>query len=225
MDNSFGEKVIEFYQSIRIEGSLPDGVDVMHPHLGPEIKQLSAEFYRKFYRDTEERTFIIGINPGRFGGGVTGIPFTDPAKLENLCGISNNLKGKTELSADFIYRVIGQYGGAGHFYNRFYFTSISPLGFLKDGLNLNYYDDKHLETFLRPFVSLWLEQQLKFGANRNRCICLGTGKNFDFLQKLNNEQNFFERIDVLEHPRFIMQYKRKHLDEYVRKYVRVLNDA
>lgn len=224
MENSFGEKVIAFYQDIRIEENLPDGSEVMHPHLLPEIKELSAEFYRKFYPDTGQRTFIIGINPGRFGGGVTGIPFTDPVKLENLCGINNRLKGKTELSADFIYKVIGQYGGAGQFYKRFYFTSVSPLGFTKNGLNLNYYDDKSLETFLRPFMKLWLEQQLKFGANRRRCICLGTGKNFAFLQKLNKEEYFFERIDVLEHPRFIMQYKRKHLDGYVRKHIEVLND-
>ncbi len=38
------------------------------------------------------RYLILGINPGRFGGGITGIPFTDPIRLQNICGIENDFQ-------------------------------------------------------------------------------------------------------------------------------------
>ena len=50
-----------------------------------------------------QRHLLLGINPGRFGGGVTGIPFTDPIRLQNVCGIENNFEKKQELSSVFIY--------------------------------------------------------------------------------------------------------------------------
>lgn len=220
--NTFAEQIIEFYKDIRFPDNLNTGIDIMHPHLNPEAAAVSAEFYRKFYSDNQERTFIIGINPGRLGGGITGVPFTDPGKLENFCGIKNGLKGKAELSADFIYKVIGQYGGVRAFYQHFYFTSISPLGLMKEGLNFNYYDDKEFLKELLPVMAGWLGRQIAFGAKTSRCICLGSGQNLRYLKLINEEHHFFRRIDVLEHPRFIMQYKRKLLDEYVRKYIGVL---
>ena len=218
----FAEKVIHFYQTLVTPGNLPEGIEVMHPHLTGEVECVSSEFYRKFYSDVRPRTFIIGINPGRFGGGITGVPFTDPVKLETFCGIKHNLKGKTELSADFIYNVIQQYGGVESFYRDFYFTSVAPLGFIKNGLNLNYYDDKELVETLRPRLGEWLQQQVDFGANRDFCICLGSGKNHKYLMEINLRYSFFKRIEVVEHPRFIMQYRRRNMLEFVEKYINVL---
>jgi hypothetical protein len=219
--NSFAEKVIQFYQTLNPGIVLPDGIQVMHPHLIPEVKRISSEFYGKFYSDNYQRTFIIGINPGRFGGGVTGIPFTDPISLEIYCGIAHKFKLKTELSADFIYQVIQAYGGTERFYNRFYFTSLSPLGYTRNGINLNYYDDSELLKNLLPLMATWMKSQLDFGVNRDHCICLGTGKNLKYLTYLNDQYHFFKRIDVLKHPRFLMQYRRKYLAEYLSKYVEV----
>ena len=51
---------------------------------------------------------------------------------------------KQELSSVFMYEMINAYGGAELFYKRFYITAVSPLGFVKNGRNLNYYDDKIL---------------------------------------------------------------------------------
>ncbi|MFI5224347.1 MAG: DUF4918 domain-containing protein, partial [Nitrospirales bacterium] len=65
---------------------------------------------------------ILGINPGRLGAGLTGIPFTDPLKLQNICGIENTLPKKAELSADFIYTMISAFGGPEAFYKKFYFS-------------------------------------------------------------------------------------------------------
>ncbi|NEU08289.1 DUF4918 family protein [Flavihumibacter sp. R14] len=218
----FAEKVIKFYQSLNLGIVLSDGIQVMHPHLIPEVERISSEFYRKFYSDNYPRTFIFGINPGRFGGGITGIPFTDPIKLESYCGITHPFKGKSELSADFIYQVISGYGGTEKFYNEFYFTSLSPLGYTRNGTNLNYYDDIELLENLMPLMGSWMKSQVDFGANKDRCICLGTGKNLRYLTYMNERYHFFERIDVLEHPRFIMQYRRKYLTDYISKYLEVL---
>lgn len=221
--DSFGEKVIRFYEKLDVKALLPRGVGVMRPFDNPESADIASQFYRKFYSDSSPRTFIIGINPGRFGGGVTGIPFTDPVKLEKYCGIYNNFPPKTELSADFIYQVIDALGGAGEFYSRYYFTSVSPLGFTRDGVNMNYYDDKQLFSSLSPFLAGWLREQLDFGSERSRCICLGSGKNLKFLQKLNQENGFFTEIQVLDHPRFIMQYKRRFVEKYIESYRSILS--
>lgn len=150
------------------------------------------------------------------------MPFTDPDKLRLNCGIEHTLVGRAELSADFIYRVIQEYGGTNKFYGNFYFTSMVPLGFMRKGKNLNYYDDRGLLEQLFPSMATWMTTQVNFGADRDRCICLGSGKNLQYLSKLNEQHRFFKRIDALDHPRFIMQYSRKTLQEHIYKYIEIL---
>ena|SRR5450432_658912 len=169
---------------------------------------------------------IIGINPGRFGGGVTGIPFTDPIRLQNDCGIENNWVKKQELSSLYVYEMINAFGGVKNFYQQFYITAVSPLGFTQHGKNLNYYDDKTLQDRIKPFVLDCFNRQFKFGIDRNITFCLGDGKNFKYLSKLNAEQHFFETIVPLPHPRFIMQYRLKKKQQYIHQYIerlRVIN--
>lgn len=194
----------------------------MNPYQHADTFEICSQFYKKFYNDTEKRTLILGINPGRFGGGITGVPFTDPIKLETYCGIPNDLNKKTELSADFIYKMIGAYGGTVKFYSSYFIGAVCPLGFTMDGKNLNYYDVKDLEIAVRPFIVKTLKQQLNFGVNADVCFCLGEEKNFKFLQKINNEYTFFKKIIPLPHPRFIMQYKRKKINDYIHLYVQNL---
>jgi hypothetical protein len=217
---TFAEKIISFNQSLSLELPLPPGVIVMNPYTNPETFIITKQFYKKYYSDHQTRTLILGINPGRFGGGITGIPFTDPVKLEKYCGIQNELPKKSELSADFIYRMIEVCGGPQNFYARFYISAISPLGFTKDGKNLNYYDIKELHESLLDFIVGSIQKQLTFGINEKVCYCLGEGDNFKFLSRLNKSYHFFQKIIPLAHPRFIMQYKRKKLDEYVNDYLK-----
>lgn len=191
----------------------------MNPYLRKEVYELCEVFYNKYFNDKKRRTIILGINPGRFGAGLTGIPFTDPVKLEEDCGIVNNLKKQRELSADFIYKMIYDFGGIQAFYDQFYFGSVSPLGFTKDGKNLNYYDDMNLQESLLPFILQSIEAQLAFGLNRKVAYCLGEGKNYKFLINLNKVHGFFDHIIPLAHPRFIMQYKRKYIDTYIGDYL------
>jgi hypothetical protein len=220
---TFADHVLKFYKSLRIENKLPKGVEVMNPYQDKMAFKLCEKFYQKYYADDNARTLIIGINPGRFGGGITGIPFTDPIKLLENCGIENDLNKKVELSADFIYRMINAYGGTDRFYKDFYITAVSPLGFTMDGKNLNYYDIKELELSITDFVIDCFNKQSKFGINKKVCFCLGESDNYKFINKINQTNRFFETIIPLPHPRFIMQYRRKRIDEFVSKYIATIS--
>jgi hypothetical protein len=70
-----------------------------------------------------------------------------------------------------------------------------------------------------------MREQLEFGARRDVAVVLGTGKNYAFLNKLNDEQRFFDRLLVVDHPRFVMQYRRKRVPEYVDKYEATLRSC
>lgn len=219
---ALAEKILSFQKKLALTVKLPKGVEVLNPYQEKIASQLCNIFYKRFYNDDASRTIILGINPGRFGGGLTGIPFTDPTQLDKL-GIENTLDKKAELSSDFIYRMIHHFGGTTKFYQHFYFSSISPLGFTQDGKNLNYYDIKSLPKLLDSFIIKCMKEQLGWGLNRQICYCLGEGENFKFLKALNEKEKFFEGIIPLAHPRFIMQYKRKKLTEYLDDYARKLN--
>lgn len=216
--------ILDFYKNLHPDFPVPKGVAIMNPFSDKTAWALTKEFYEKFYSDTKPRQFIFGINPGRFGGGVTGIPFTDPIRLENECGIKNDLAKKAELSSLFVYEVINAYGGAKKFYGDIFITALSPLGFTKDGLNLNYYDDKELIKDSKPFIIDCIQRQLAtIATNRDYCFCLGEGTNFKIFNKLNAEHGFFKEIIPLAHPRWVMQYRRKRVGEFVGLYVDKLN--
>jgi len=217
------EKILSFLFRLKTISNLPSEVVTMNPFLEEEVQSVCTQFYQQYYNDLQERHMIIGINPGRFGAGVTGIPFTDPIRLEQICGITNSFDKKQELSSVFIYQMIEAFGGPKKFYSKFYITSVSPLGFLTNGKNLNYYDRKDLQQDIIPFIIKTLKEQLAFGISREKAFCLGEGKNFKFLMKLNRDQGFFKQIIPLSHPRFIMQYRFKERDEYIRKYLLAFN--
>jgi len=220
---SFAERVLAFSRQLSIPDiTLPEGFAWLFPYEQAETQRVMALFYHKYYAGEQLRFFLFGINPGRFGAGVTGIPFTDPVRLASECGIANAFPPKQELSAQFIWRVIEALGGPERFCQRFYITALSPLGFVRRGVNINYYDDRQLLRVVEPFIVWNLQQQLALGAHRNAAICLGEGQNFRIFQRLNSQHGFFERIIALPHPRWVMQYRRKSLQDYVDLYVRVL---
>lgn len=214
---TLADQILSFQKKLRIRIRLPNGVEVMNPYKEQQAASLCEKFYRKFYSDNESRVLILGINPGRFGGGVTGVPFTDPVKLETL-GMENELPKKRELSADFVYRMIDACGGPEKFYHRFYISAVSPLGFVMENKNLNYYDMKGLPALLENFIVNCLKQQLAWGLSSQTCFCLGEGENFKFIQNLNKRFHFFENVVALPHPRFIMQYRRKRIEEFIALY-------
>lgn len=221
---NFAEKAIIYFLNLRLPAKLPAGISILNPFEKAEVKDAIKEYYFRFYNDHKKRVFILGINPGRFGGGLTGISFTDPVALRKHCGIENKLGNKEELSSKFIYKVINRYGGVNKFFSHFYLSAIYPLALMKDGKNYNYYDSEKLFTYLKPHLVKSLEEQVKFGADRKAVICLGK-KNARYLQILNDELKLFDTIITLDHPRFIMQYKKRHVNDYIMKYIAKLNEV
>ena len=213
------DNILSFLFNLQFTVPLPEGVEVMHPFTDAAVQEVCTRFYTRFYNDAQPRYCIVGINPGRFGGGVTGIPFTDPVRLQQQCGIENGWAARQELSSAFVYEMIEAFGGVQAFYRTFYFTAISPLGFTRGGKNLNYYDDKQLAAGITPFAVDCLWQQLGWGLHRTVAFCLGEGENFKYLQKLNKVHSFFEEVVPLPHPRFIMQYRLKTKDSYIERYL------
>src|SRR5688572_18267102 len=111
--------MLSFLSQLSLTARLPAGVKVMNPYRDAYTFSLCAAFYQKYYADNNERVLMVGINPGRFGSGTTGISFTDPLKLADICCIPNTLPKKPELSADFIYRMMAAYGGHDAFYKQY----------------------------------------------------------------------------------------------------------
>ncbi|MCX6234132.1 MAG: DUF4918 family protein [Bacteroidetes bacterium] len=219
---TISEQIVNFYSALDIQFSLPEGIEVMNPFKTMEVKRIINSFYSRFFNDNNKRIMILGINPGRFGGGVTGIPFTDPIRLEKQCGIANTFNKKPELSSVFIYDVISAFGGPEQFYSIFYISAISPLGFLKDGKNYNYYDSKELLIKLHDFIGKCFMEQMDFGITTDICFCLGAGRNLEVLKTLNEDLSLFNNIYSLPHPRWIMQYRQKRRGEFVKLYVDAL---
>jgi len=229
---TFAEKVILFNKTLTYTGpALPPGIRIMNPFREFEqTSKIADTFYRKYYSDNEPRHLILGINPGRFGGGITGIPFTDPKRLVSECHIAYNGKPAHEPSSVFVYEVINAYGGPEAFYKKFYINSLFPLGFTVVDANgkeknYNYYDSRELQNTVTGSIITNIKTQIALGVNTDVCFCFGTGKNESFLRLLNNEHSFFKKIVALEHPRFIMQYKTATKQFYIDKYLSAFHDG
>lgn len=214
----------EFYGNLQPPTKLPNGITWLHPQQSGEVMEIAATFFQKFYNDTAPRRLLLGINPGRFGAGVTGVNFTAPKQLAHDCGIAHDLRMQSELSAEFIYNVIQAYGGPATFYKHFFIGSVCPLGFVKGGKNINYYDDKDLLQTVKPFIVKNLKTLLSFNVITDTCLCIGGEKNYKFLNALNEEHGFFKNIVPLPHPRFILQYRRRERDIYVQQYLDALKN-
>jgi len=223
MHNSFSQRVVSFFSSIDL--LLPPSlqIEVMNPYKNPETLKCVRNFFTKYFNDERKRIFIFGINPGRFGGGLTGISFTDPVALREKCGIENSLGNKKELSSEFVYKVVDAFGGPEKFYRHFFVSAVCPLGFVKGSTNYNYYDDAKLLEAVTPFIRRTWKQQFDIGAKSDAVIVVGAGKNAKFIEQLNGESGLYRQVVSLDHPRFIMQYRRKKMQDYVSQYLEVLH--
>jgi hypothetical protein len=222
---TFADKIIAFNQTIAFEGALPDGIRIMNPFKeNPTILDISATFYKKYYEDNQPRHLILGINPGRLGAGLTGVPFTDPKRMKEQCNIDYKGASAHEPSSVFVYDMIAKYGGIEAFYQDFYINSPCPLGFTKmqengKEVNYNYYDSKALTAAVYDFMLESMDKHLALGIKTDVAYCFGAGQNYKFLNELNKKKKYFDKLIPLDHPRFIMQYKSKSKDAYIAKYL------
>jgi hypothetical protein len=228
---TFAEQVIAFNAGLSFPNPLPDGVGIMNPFRDNEwATPTAASFYRKYYSDDRQRWLMLGINPGRHGAGLTGVPFTDTKRMEEVCGIPMQGIHSHEPSSVFVYAVIAACGGPTAFYHDVYINSVCPLGFVKQqpggkAVNYNYYDSKELQRLVEPFAVDCLERQLQFGIRRDVVFVMGTGKNAAFVRYLNDRYKWFGRVVALEHPRYVVQYKARNMEHYVSQYVQALEEA
>jgi hypothetical protein len=219
----FADQLLHFLSTFPLPTALPAGVEARSPFREPAVYDLLSQFAHKFYLNAPPRVAVLGINPGRLGMGRTGVAFTDPAALAEFCGIANDLpRQRPETSTQFVYKVIAEMGDPAAFYAHFYLGSVYPLVLLKGGLNYNYYDSPALIKSLWPDMRLSLRQQVQeLNLRRDVAISLGR-RNGIFFQRLNDELGLFEKIIVLDHPRYLMQYKSRDLTANVAHYVETL---
>ncbi|WP_400262727.1 uracil-DNA glycosylase family protein [Sphingobacterium sp. SG20118] len=182
MISTLAEKIIEFNKNLHYTGDIPNDFRILNPYLdNPETLTVMQQFYNKFYHDDVSRKFIIGINPSRHGAGITGIPFTDTKRLEQVCGISMKSAYSHEISSVFLYDMIKEFGGAAEFYQKFYINSPFPLAIVrrtKEGkwINANYYDDKYLFDAVKPFMVNTLIKHINIGLDTKEVFVLGKKK-------------------------------------------------
>jgi len=227
MSKTFADSVIEFNRNLTYSGLLPEGFQVLNPYqYNPETMAVMEQFYYKYYNDNVRRKFIVGINPSRHGAGVTGVPFTDTKRLEKVCGIKMYSAYTHEVSSVFMYDMIEAYGGAEAFYKDYYINSPFPLAIIRQSnrgkwLNANYYDDAALFEMVKTYMIMSLKKHISLGLDTSEVFVLGM-KNAQYIRQLNKEAKLFERINVLEHPRYIQQYKSKEKQFYIHKYIQSL---
>jgi hypothetical protein len=224
---TIAQSVKQFNRDLDLGCRLPKGIAVLNPFQDKADALARADvFYERYYSDHEKRKLILGINPGRLGAGQTGIPFTDTKRLFEYFGLGSAENLTHETSSAFVYRMIDAFGGVDLFYRNFLVSSLCPLGFVSvlEGkeVNYNYYDSVALQKAVTPFIIRSMEEQLSWPVDRSVVYCLGTGKNLKFLTTLNTTHRWFERIVPLEHPRYIMQYKLRHVESYIAKYLLAL---
>lgn len=208
---------------------LPRGHRMMNPFAQGEALAISADFYRKYYADNRPRRMILGINPGRLGAGLTGVPFTDSYRLADPLGIDPRGIKTREPSAGFIYTVINAWGGAKKFYRDFYINSPLPLGLLKKNprgnmVNCNYYETKALTRAVQPLIDGAMSRYMEMPLRRDIAWCLGAGKNYEYLKALNDERGYFRELVPLPHPRYVVQYQSRHIKRHIREFVEKLSN-
>ncbi len=225
---TFATKINNYNKSLAyktIDG-LATSVSVMNPYQDPYVLKVSSAFYNQYFDDTNKRKLILGINPGKSGAGVTGIPFTDTKNLKEI-GFTWTKEESYEPSATFMYNLIAKYSGSKKFYQDFFISNVCPLGFTKPSdkgrtININYYDLIELLTATTPFILESLQTQIGFGINTSKVFCLGATQNYQYLKNLNDAYHMFDEIVPLTHPRYIIQYKKKEQEQYIDMYLEAL---
>ena len=230
-EKAFSEKVIDFDKELgKVTLEIPKSYKIINPYRGrnkKQVFQLVKLFYGKYFNDNNKRRLILGSSPARRGSAITGVPFEDAQNLQKETGISIENFHVSNASSTFLNRVIDKYGGRTKFYSDFYLNFVCPLGISKinskgNSVNCNYYENKQVENKLLTFIISALKVQVEFGIDTSVCYCIGSGENFQELNKINKELKLFKKITPLEHPRFITQYHPRDEEEYLDKYLKAL---
>lgn len=66
-----------------------------------------------------------------------------------------------------------------------------------------------------------LKAHINMGIDTTEAFVLGK-KNARYIHQLNQEEKLFKKLTVLEHPRYIQQYKSKEKQLYIDSYLQTL---
>ncbi|MGC9268073.1 uracil-DNA glycosylase family protein [Listeria ivanovii] len=227
-NKTLANQILQFNEALSLTTmELPTGFRLINPYNGDQkklVSEITAVFYQKYYNDNKPRRLILGSSPARRGSALTGVPFEDAKHLQNETGIFIEKFYINQSSSGFLYDVISAYGGCQKFYTNFYMNFVCPLGVVRVNskgkeVNCNYYENKKIQAILSPFIIQSIRSQIEFGMDTSICYCIGSGENYNFLSKINDEYQFFHTIIPLEHPRFITQYNSQHKEKYMEKYL------
>ena len=70
-----------------------------------------------------------------------------------------------------------------------------------------------------------LKSQLAAGGSKKIAFVLGRGKNYQYLNQMNEKHGLVKTLWPLPHPRWVMQYRLKKLDIYIQEYITKLHQA
>jgi hypothetical protein len=218
----FADRLLHFLTEFPLPPPLPDDVVAYSPYHDATPRELFTQFAQRYYTGSQSRVALLGINPGRLGNGRTGVAFTDPTALA-AWGVNNDLPRRREPSSEFVQAVVVAMGGPAAFYKHFFLGSLYPLVLLRHGLNYNFYDSAAVTAALWPDIQHSVRQLVEsVGVARHAAVCLGQ-RNGKYFRKLNDELQLFDHVYVLDHPRYLMQYKRRALADNVAHYAQVLS--
>jgi hypothetical protein len=227
MSSFLSERILNFHLQWRFQGLLPEGFSVLEPlDTRPETRKAMETFYHTFYKDDRPRVMLIGINPSRHGAGVTGVPFTDTKQLYRATGFQMQGLKTHELSSVFIYDVIDAYGGPQAFFGDFYIHSPFPQAIVRrnkkgNWVNATYYETKQVLNALYPSLLSTMDAQVAMGMDTNNAMVLGR-KNGQYLSHMNAQKRWFKQLHLVDHPRFIQQYRPRDRESYIAAYLDVL---
>lgn len=198
---------LEFYEifNSRFGEELKDkGIGILSAFKGN--KEYIIEFHKKYIEPNNPKIVICGINPGRLGAGLTGIPFVDFKSLQEL--LPNVTNANSEKSSRFFYSIIQEFG-ADKFYKNFHVTNLSWLGFynIKSGRNVNY---DILPTPIAIFILEKFVEEMNL-VKPEIIVPLGNIVNFELINLVKKGRISAKIGNRLNHPAAIRAKKEEYL--------------
>lgn len=181
--------------------------------LKPNQASINA-FWDRYYAKRLPNIVICGINPGRFGAGQTGIPFLDNRSLSEMGFSVEN--SHSERSAEFFYSVIEAIG-VERFFNRFYVTNLSAIGYIKHEKNINYYD-LPIDAQNTVFAN-FLDEMDAIKPTHIISLSVHVQNDIQCLIKNGSLSNNIDCTLRLPHPSWVMTYRQKSKDMWKNKYL------
>jgi hypothetical protein len=178
------------------------------------------EFHKKYVEPNAPKIVICGINPGRNGAGLTGIPFIDFASLSQM--LPDIKQNDWEQSAKFFFSVIQEFG-IETFYKNFHVTNISWFGFsrIDKQKNVNYFE-KDISTEIAIYLIDKFVEEMEL-INPDYIIPLSKTVFYE-LESLKKRNKIKAEIGIcLNHPSWVTTYRSKDLSKWKQKYVDILS--